>query len=68
MMFYLETRYPELSLVEESTYRESQPKLGYLCTLISWAKSDPVIIYYFSSIHFISFHFSPQWFILLNKN
>ena len=47
MMFYMDVRYegqsdkePDISLVERLT--GSEPYLGYLCTLVNWAKMDPV--------------------------
>jgi len=49
MMFYLDVRYegqssqePDLTLVDRSTFRESNPELGFLCTLYEWHKADPV--------------------------
>lgn len=47
MVFYMETRYagqsakePKITLVDRGT--GSEPYLGYLCTLVQWAKQDPV--------------------------
>jgi len=47
MVFYMDVRYtgqsekePDLSLVNRATV--SEPHLGFLCTLVQWAKQDPV--------------------------
>jgi len=49
MMFYLDVRYegqstkePDLTLVNHDTFRNSEPELGFLCTLYEWHKQDPV--------------------------